>query len=128
MILNKFSFSAPQEIYLYRTVWGMCILMLNSQDSPVWPYRLKPILPWIRSKTCKQKSEGTGLQTYEWFNFFLQLYIPRLEWLCESHGKFLAVVHFEDTEEDLNEEVLFLSLIVITMRNCWINLCKLTQN
>ena len=60
--------------------------------------------------------------------FFLQLYIPRLEWLCESHGKFLAVVHFEDTEEDLNEEVLFLSLIVITMRNCWINLCKLTQN
>ena len=128
MILNKFSFSAPQEIYLYRTVWGMCILMLNSQDSPVWPYRLKPILPWIRSKTCKQTSEGTGLQTYEWFNFFLQLYIPRLEWLCESHGKFLAVVHFEDTEEDLNEEVLFLSLIVITMRNCWINLCKLTQN
>lgn len=128
MILNKFSFSAPQEIYLYRTVWGMCILMLNSQDSPVWPYRLKPILPWIRSKTCKQKSEGIGLQTYEWFNFFLQLYIPRLEWLCESHGKFLAVVHFEDTEEDLNEEVLFLSLIVITMRNCWINLCKLTQN
>ena len=128
MILNKFSFSAPQEIYLYRTVWGMCILMLNSQDSPVWPYRLKPILSWIRSKTCKQKSEGIGLQTYEWFNFFLQLYIPRLEWLCESHGKFLAVVHFEDTEEDLNEEVLFLSLIVITMRNCWINLCKLTQN
>ena len=128
MILNKFSFSAPQEIYLYRTVWGICILMLNSQDSPVWPYRLKPILPWIRSKTCKQKSEGIGLQTYEWFNFFLQLYIPRLEWLCESHGKFLAVVHFEDTEEDLNEEVLFLSLIVITMRNCWINLCKLTQN
>lgn len=128
MILNKFSFSAPQEIYLCRTVWGMCILMLNSQDSPVWPYRLKPILPWIRSKTCKQKSEGIGLQTYEWFNFFLQLYIPRLEWLCESHGKFLAVVHFEDTEEDLNEEVLFLSLIVITMRNCWINLCKLTQN
>ena len=48
----------------------MCILMLNSQDSPVWPYRLKPILPWIRSKTCKQKSEGIGLQTYEWFNFF----------------------------------------------------------
>ena len=128
MFLNKFSFSASQEIYLYRTVWGMCILMLNSQDSPVWPYRLKPILPWIRSKTCKQKSEGIGLQTYEWFNFFLQLYIPRLEWLCESHGKFLAVVHFEDTEEDLNEEVLFLSLIVITMRNCWINLCKLTQN
>ena len=128
MILNKFSFSAPQEIYLYRTVWGMCILMLNSQDSPVWPYRLKPILPWIRSKTCKQKSEGTGLQTYEWFYFFLQLYIPRLEWLCESHGKFLAVVHFEDTEEDLNEEVLFLSLIVITMRKFWINLCKLTQN
>ena len=128
MILNKFSFSAPQEIYLYRTVWGICILMLNSQDSPVWPYRLKPILPWIRSKTCKQKSEGIGLQTYEWFNFFLQLYIPRLEWLCESHGKFLAVVHFEDTEEDLSEEVLFLSLIVITMRNCWINLCKLTQN
>ena len=128
MILNKFSFSAPQEIYLYRTVWGMCILMLNSQDSPVWPYRLKPILPWIRSKTCKQQSEGIGLQTYEWFNFFLQLYIPRLEWLCESHGKFLAVVHFVDTVEDLNEEVLFLSLIVITMRNCWINLCKLTQN
>lgn len=128
MILNKFSFLAPQEIYLYRTVWGMCILMLLTQDSPVWPYRLKPILPWIRSKTCKQKSEGIGLQTYEWFNFFLQLYIPRLEWLCESHGKFLAVVHFEDTEEDLNEEVLFLSLIVITMRNCWINLCKLTQN
>ena len=128
MILNKFSFSAPKEIYLNRTVWGMCILMLNSQDSPVWPYRLKPILPWIRSKTCKQKSEGIRLQTYEWFNFFLQLYIPRLEWLCESHGKFLAVVHFEDTEEDLNEEVLFLSLIVITMRNCWINLCKLTQN
>ena len=128
MILNKFSFSAPQEIYLYRIVWGMCILMLNSQDSPVWPYRLKPILLWIRIKTCGQKSEGIGLQTYEWFNFFLQLYIPRLEWLCESHGKFLAVVHFEDTEEDLNEEVLFLSLIVITMRNCWINLCKLTQN
>jgi len=34
------------------------------------------------------------------------LYVPKLEWLCENQGKFLAIVHLEDPEEELTEEVL----------------------
>lgn len=57
----------------------------------------------VQQQTIKMYiSAPSGMQ--QEVDLFKQLYIPRLEWLCESHGKFLAVVHFEDTEEDLNEE------------------------
>lgn len=35
-----------------------------------------------------------------------QLYIPKLEWLCERQEKFLVVVHLEDPVDELNDEEL----------------------
>ena len=31
--------------------------------------------------------------------------MPKLEWLCEKRGKFLVVVHLDDPEDEIDDEV-----------------------